>query len=349
MDTNLFTIAPVIIDINDQSRLDVSLNKIRILKMKYFHRFTIFIIIILFSVSPSFSQDWRKLTTQEFKNIIGKKIKNKECNFKFEEGGITRGSCTSARYGTATFLGNYTFVNDNYCSSSTTTMSNGKTRDSAYKCSTIYVSGNKLKFGDDVYSLETKKKRISRNELKIAFNNLSSEARKKIQLGLQNQGYYKSGIDGSYGKGTEKALRDYNSDALGGSDLKKSSNVAILLSKLSSLETLKKYKVIEKKHERKTQEEAVPNVNKSISSEWEALAEEGSAKAQYKLALMYEKGEGFLQDFVYAHMWANLSVTNGYTDAKSLRDELANKMTPSQMEKAQDLARKCLKKNYQGC
>ena len=68
MDTNLFTIAPVIIDTNDQSRLDVSLNKIRILKMKYFHRFTIFIIIMLFSVSPSFSQDWRKLTTQEFKN-----------------------------------------------------------------------------------------------------------------------------------------------------------------------------------------------------------------------------------------------------------------------------------------
>ena len=121
-------------------------------------------------------------------------------------------------------------------------MSNGKTRDSGYKCSTIYISGNKLKFGDDVYSFENKTTKISRNELKVAFNNLSSEVRKKIQLGLQDQGYYKSDIDGSYGKGTEKALNDYNSDALGGSDLKKSSNVAILLSKLSR----KKYKVIEK-------------------------------------------------------------------------------------------------------
>ena len=317
--------------------------------MTHLHRFIIFIMIIIFSVSASFSQDWRKLTTQEFKNVIGKKIKNKECNFKFEKGGITRGSCTSAKYGTATFLGNYTFVNDNYCSSSTTTMSNGKTRDSAYKCSTIYISGNKLKFGDDVYSFETKTIKKSRNDLKIAFNNLSSEARKKVQLSLQNQGYYNSNIDGSYGKGTQRALRDYNFDVLGGSDLNKSSNIAILLSKLSSLKTPKKYTVIEEKDEKKTPEDTIPSVEKSISSEWEALAKEGSSKAQYKLALMYEKGEGFLQDFVYAHMWANLSVANGYSDAKSLRDKLANKMTPSQMEKAQDLARECMKKKYKGC
>ena len=317
--------------------------------MKYLNQFNIFIMIVIFSVTASFGQGWKILTTQEFTNIIGKKIKNNECSFKFEKGGIQKGICTSAKYGTATFIGTYSFLNNKYCRSTTITMSNGKTRDSGYKCSTIYISGNKLKFGDDVYSFENKTTKISRNELKVAFNNLSSEVRKKIQLGLQDQGYYKSGIDGSYGKGTEKALKDYNSDALGGSDLKKSSNVAILLSKLSSLKTSEKYKVIEKEDEKKTQDEAIPNVNKSISSEWEALAEEGSAKAQYKLALMYEKGEGFLQDFVYAHMWANLSVNNGYTDARSLRDELANKMTPSQMEKAQDLARECLKKNYQGC
>ena len=64
---------------------------------------------------------------------------------------------------------------------------------------------------------------------------------------------------------------------------------------------------------------------------------------------MYEKGEGVLQNFVYAHMWSNLSVASGYSDAKSLRDKLANKMTPSQMEKAQDLARECLKKKFKGC
>jgi hypothetical protein len=31
------------------------------------------------------------------------------------------------------------------------------------------------------------------------------------------------------------------------------------------------------------------------------------------------------------------------------RDEDARRMTPSQLEKAQDLSRKCVQKNYKGC
>ena len=48
-------------------------------------------------------------------------------------------------------------------------------------------------------------------------------------------------------------------------------------------------------------------------------------------------------------MWANLSATNGYAEAKALRDALEKKMTASQMEKAQDLARDCMRKKYKGC
>ena len=88
---------------------------------------------------------------------------------------------------------------------------------------------------------------------------------------------------------------------------------------------------------------------KKINTEWQLLAEEGSAMAQYRLAAMYEQGEGLLKDFVYAHMWANLSATNGYAEAKDLRDALEKKMTASQMEKAQDLARECMRKKYKGC
>ena len=116
--------------------------------MKYLNQFNIFIMIVIFSVTASFGQGWKILTTQEFTNIIGKKIKNNECSFKFEKGGIQKGICTSAKYGTATFIGTYSFLNNKYCRSTTTTMSNGKTRDSGYKCSTIYISGNKLKFDD---------------------------------------------------------------------------------------------------------------------------------------------------------------------------------------------------------
>ena len=56
--------------------------------MKYLNQFNIFTMIVIFSVTASFGQGWKILTTQEFTNIIGKKIKNNECSFKFEKGGI---------------------------------------------------------------------------------------------------------------------------------------------------------------------------------------------------------------------------------------------------------------------
>ena len=83
---------------------------------------------------------------------------------------------------------------------------------------------------------------------------------------------------------------------------------------------------------------------------WYTLsAEQGHAKAQYNLGHMYDNGEGILQDFVKAHMWANISASNGNKNGAELRDMVADDMTPSQIEKAQDLARECVAKNYKGC
>jgi TPR repeat protein len=78
-------------------------------------------------------------------------------------------------------------------------------------------------------------------------------------------------------------------------------------------------------------------------------AEQGNAEAQLYLAIMYSNGQGVLQDLVYAHMWANIAASNGDELAAEYRDRVASKMTPSQLEKAQDLARACVKKNYKGC
>ena len=120
--------------------------------------------------------------------------------------------------------------------------------------------------------------------------------------------------------------------------------------------------------------------------EWTSLAEQGEAKAQFNLGIMYERGQGVLQDYktavkwytlsaeqgyadaqnnlgvmyafgrgviedkVYAHMWGNISNSNGYEGGKKLMDYLLEQgMTPSQIEKAQDLARECVKKEYKGC
>ena len=64
---------------------------------------------------------------------------------------------------------------------------------------------------------------------------------------------------------------------------------------------------------------------------------------------MYENGDGVLQDYVKAHMWHNISASNGSEQAKKNRGKVSKTMTPSQIEKAQELARECVAKNYKGC
>ena len=72
---------------------------------------------------------------------------------------------------------------------------------------------------------------------------------------------------------------------------------------------------------------------------WLPLAEQGNAKAQYNLGVMYAKGRGFPQDYILAHMWLNLSGANGYKRGIKLRNLAEKKMTASQIEKARELAR----------
>ena len=83
--------------------------------------------------------------------------------------------------------------------------------------------------------------------------------------------------------------------------------------------------------------------------EWEPLAEQGNASAQSNLGLMYAKGHGVIQDYVRAHMWLNIAASSGYKSALESRDIVAGWVTPSQLEKAQELARECVAKNYKGC
>ena len=68
-------------------------------------------------------------------------------------------------------------------------------------------------------------------------------------------------------------------------------------------------------------------------------AEQGNANAQSNLGLLYAKGRGVLQDYGLAHMWFNLSGSNGNKNAVKNRDTVEKQMTPSQIEKAQEMAR----------
>jgi S1-C subfamily serine protease len=87
------------------------------------------------------------------------------------------------------------------------------------------------------------KKNIKPSVLRTAFKKLSKENRKQLQTNLKDLGFYKSSIDGLYGKGTAGALTTYNKKHLGGSDLKKSENVAKLINTVLALKTSPKPKI----------------------------------------------------------------------------------------------------------
>lgn len=88
---------------------------------------------------------------------------------------------------------------------------------------------------------------------------------------------------------------------------------------------------------------------KSSISESGALVRQSDANSQYKLGEKYFKGDGVLQDYVYAHMWLNIAASQGNEKAIKLRDTVTTLMTPSQIAEAQKLARECVRNNYKGC
>tara|TARA_Y100001934_G_C12161357_1_gene682119 strand:- start:281 stop:766 length:486 start_codon:yes stop_codon:yes gene_type:complete len=68
-------------------------------------------------------------------------------------------------------------------------------------------------------------------------------------------------------------------------------------------------------------------------------AEQGLAGGQYNLGMKYYEGQGVPQDYVSAHMWFNLSGSNGDKDAVENRNIIEKRMSKQQIEKAQDMAR----------
>ncbi len=79
-------------------------------------------------------------------------------------------------------------------------------------------------------------------------------------------------------------------------------------------------------------------------------AEQGHAEAQYALGARYATGEGVPQDYVQAHKWYNLAAartTEKVGNYRSARDDLAERMTASQLSEAQRLAREWQPKSWE--
>ena len=78
---------------------------------------------------------------------------------------------------------------------------------------------------------------------------------------------------------------------------------------------------------------------KAAASEWKTAANQGDARAQFRLGKLYEEGRGVLQDFVSAHKWYNLSAAQGNEEARKTRDAVSKKMTKEELAEARKLAR----------
>ena len=72
---------------------------------------------------------------------------------------------------------------------------------------------------------------------------------------------------------------------------------------------------------------------------YEKAAAQGEAKAQFYLGIQSAFGEGGPLDLVQAHMWYSLAAGNGNAHAPGYRDDLARQMTPAQIAEAHKRAR----------
>ena len=83
---------------------------------------------------------------------------------------------------------------------------------------------------------------------------------------------------------------------------------------------------------------------------WYRLAaEQGFANAQNNLGVTYETGQGVLQNNILSHMWYNIASENGYKKSSEWRDEIAAKMTESDLAKALAMAKECMSSGYKNC
>ena len=93
----------------------------------------------------------------------------------------------------------------------------------------------------------------------------------------------------------------------------------------------------------------VPEDNVTAVKWYTKAAEQGYRKAQFYLGYMYSRGEGVPEDSVMAYMWFNLAAAQGHPAAKSHKNGVQDYMTPADISKAQTLSRECLAKDYKNC
>ncbi len=79
------------------------------------------------------------------------------------------------------------------------------------------------------------------------------------------------------------------------------------------------------------------------------LAEQGNARAQNVLGIMFRKGEGVPKNPARAHMWFSFAAKRGDATAKAELREVSRTMTAQEISQAEAMARTCEASNYRQC
>lgn len=89
----------------------------------------------------------------------------------------------------------------------------------------------------------------------------------------------------------------------------------------------------------------VPQSYKEATIWYRLSADQGCAKGQYNLGVMYATGEGALENLVVAYALFNVASANdpGDHSARKNRDIARNRMTSSQLEAGQRLSRELMR------
>ncbi|MEM7767063.1 MAG: hypothetical protein AAF253_06205 [Pseudomonadota bacterium] len=87
----------------------------------------------------------------------------------------------------------------------------------------------------------------------------------------------------------------------------------------------------------------MPFADMTIELPCEGLDATSEPHALYQAGLAYSLGEAVATDLVAAHKWFNLAAAKGVEEAKTLRQEMADQMSETEIREAQKAAREWLK------
>src|SRR5712671_4387022 len=79
------------------------------------------------------------------------------------------------------------------------------------------------------------------------------------------------------------------------------------------------------------------------------LAEQGNAKAQNVLGVMYRRGQGVARNSVRAFVWFSRAAARGDATAKAELRDVSQTMTPEELAQAREMAQACEASNYRSC